>query len=80
MLFVVAFACMAGLVMYANYQHCDPYGAGFVQVSDQVRLATETGSKITGNFCWLLLYMFKQGIPWFNVGRELKREELEMFN
>lgn len=36
MLFVVAFACMAGLVMYANYQHCDPYGAGFVKVSDQL--------------------------------------------
>ena len=36
MLVVVCAACLAGIVMYANYKDCDPVDAGFVQFSDQV--------------------------------------------
>ncbi|XP_072045269.1 sodium-coupled monocarboxylate transporter 1-like isoform X2 [Amphiura filiformis] len=36
MLVVVCCACLAGIVMYANYKDCDPVNAGYIKFSDQL--------------------------------------------
>ncbi|XP_038057841.1 sodium-coupled monocarboxylate transporter 1-like isoform X2 [Patiria miniata] len=36
MVIVVSLACLAGLVMYANYAGCDPFTLGYVDSSDQL--------------------------------------------